>query len=462
MKQFDLIIIGGGSAAFSAAIRANEMRLKTLLVNAGLPLGGTCVNVGCIPSKFLIRAAESVYRASHSAFDGIEPKGANVDFKKIIQQKNRLVAEMQRKKYLDLLKDLEFVHVLEGFAEFEDSNTIRVQAEQYRAIKIIIATGSTTAIPAIQGLNDVPYFTNSSFFDLEEQAESVVIIGGGYIGLEIGQAYNRLGTKVTIVEMQDRVLPAEATDIADVLTQQFKSEGIEIRTGASIKRVACEGQGVTVTLENEVIKATHLLIAAGRKANIDKLMLDKAGVETQNGFIMVNKKLETNIPNVYAVGDVNALPQFVYTAAHEGGIAVANAFAGAEQTVDYSSLPWVVFTDPQVAGVGIDEREAMEKGLASETTVLPLTEIPKSIASLDTRGFIKLIRDPKSDLLLGARIVGAEGSELTMELSLAIKYKIPVKELASTLHPYLTLAEGVKLAAMSFTTDLKRMSCCAS
>ena len=462
MKQFDLIIIGGGSAAFSAAIRANEIKLDTLLVNDGLPLGGTCVNVGCVPSKFLIRAAESIHRASHSPFEGISAKGADVDFRKIIQQKNKLVADMQQKKYLHLLEELEFVQVLEGFAEFEDRNTIRVHREEYRAIKIIIATGSGVAVPAIDGLQNVPYFTNSTFFDLEEQPESVVIIGGGYIGLEIAQAYNRFGTKVTIVEMQERVLHTEAKDITEELTKQFRKEGIEIRTSASVKRVAREDRGVTVTLENEVINATHLLIATGRKANTEKLLLNKAGVETQNGFIKVNSKLETNIANIYAVGDVNTFPQFVYTAAHEGGIAVANAFAGAEQTVDYSSLPWVVFTDPQVAGVGIDEREAMEKGIAFETTVLPLTEIPKSIAALDTRGFIKLIKDPESDLLLGARIVASEGSELTMELSLAIKYKIPVKELVSTLHPYLTLAEGVKLAAMSYTTDLKRMSCCAS
>ena len=158
MKQLDLIIIGGGSAAFSAAIRANEMKLDTLLVNDGLPLGGTCVNVGCVPSKFLIRAAESIHRASHSPFDGITPMGADVEFRKIIQQKNKLVADMQQRKYLDLLKELEFVQVLEGFAEFEDSNTIRVQNEQYGAIKIIIAPGSTNAVPAIEGLTDVPYF----------------------------------------------------------------------------------------------------------------------------------------------------------------------------------------------------------------------------------------------------------------------------------------------------------------
>ena len=462
MKQFDLIVIGGGSAAFSAAIRANEMKLDTLLVNDGLPLGGTCVNVGCVPSKFLIRAAESIHRASHSPFDGISPMGADVDFKKIIQQKNRLVADMQQKKYFDLLKGLEFVQVLQGFAAFEDRNTILVHGEEYRGIKIIIATGSSVAIPAIDGLQDVPYFTNSTFFDLEEQPESVVIIGGGYIGLEIAQAYNRFGTKVTIVEMQKGLLPTEAKDISDELTKQFRKEGIEIRTSASVKRVGREDGCITVTLDNEVMNTTHLLVATGRKANTEKLLLNKAGVETHNGFIKVNSKLETNVANIYAVGDVNTFPQFVYAAAHEGGIAVANAFAGAEQTVDYSSLPWVVFSDPQVAGVGMDEQEAIEKGIPFETTVLPLTEIPKSIAALDTRGFIKLIREPVSDLLLGARIVSAEGSELTMELGLAIKYKIPVKELVSTLHPYLTLAEGVKLAAMSFTTDLKRMSCCAS
>lgn len=463
MKRFDLIIIGGGSAAFSAAIRADEMKLETLLINGGLPLGGTCVNVGCVPSKFLIRAAENIHHASHSSFKGISPKGADIEFRKIIRQKRDLITDMQQKKYLALLKDLEFVKVMEGFAAFKDSNTITVDDKEIKGKKILIATGSTTAIPPIEGLENVPYFTNDTLFDLEEQPESIVIIGGGYIGLEIAQAYNRFGTKVTVVEMADRILSTETEDITDELTRHLENEGVKILTNASVENVAQTNGNISVRLQNRIIKASHLVIATGRKANTKNLNLENIGIATaKKGFIKVNEQVETSISDVYAIGDVNTFPQFVYTAAYEGGIAIANAFQGADQKVDYSSLPWVIFTDPQIAGVGMDEQEAERNNIPYETTVLPLTEVPRSIAALDTRGFIKLIKNPHTDLLLGARIVAPEGSELTMELSLAIKYKIPLKELISTLHPYLTLSEGIKLAAMSFTTDLKKMSCCAS
>ena len=463
MEQYDLIIIGGGSAAFSAAIRANDLKLNTLLINGGLPLGGACVNVGCVPSKFLIRAAESIHYASHSNFEGIYPKGADIDFKKIIQQKKKLVTEMQQKKYLDLLRNLEFVKVLEGFASFKDKNTITINDKEVKGIKIIIATGSTTAIPPIEGLENVPYLTNDTLFDLEEQPKSMIIIGGGYIGLEIAQAYNRFGTQVTVVEMTDRILSTETKDITDELTKHLKNEGIEFITNAIVKKVEQANGIISVQLENKVVEASNLIIATGRKANTANLNLENVSIETTSkGFVKVNEKLETNISNIFAIGDVNNFPQFVYTAAYEGGIAVANAFQGAEQKVDYSSLSWVVFTDPQIAGVGIDEQEAKAKNIPFEIAVLPLTEIPRSITGLDTRGFIKLIKNPDTGLLLGARIIASGGSDLTMEISLAIKYKITVEDLISTLHPYLTLSEGIKLAAMSFTIDIKKMSCCAS
>ncbi|WP_242926934.1 mercury(II) reductase [Pontibacter vulgaris] len=464
-QQFDLIIIGGGSAAFAAAIRANDLQLSTLMVNSGLPLGGTCVNVGCVPSKFLIRAAESVHHTMHSSFDGVQAKGANVNFKQIIQQKQALVAEMQTRKYLDLLPDLQHLTVLEGRAAFVDMNTITVNGETYKGIKIAIATGSTTDIPPIEGLSDVAFLTSDTLFDLEEQPDSLIIVGGGYIGLEIAQLYNRLGTKVTVV-VRDRILKVETEDITDELTKHLRAEGVEIKTGATIQRVWQEGSAVKAELvsngQSQTIKASHLVIATGRKANTENLDLEKTGVKTGiKGHVLVNEYLETNVPNIYAIGDVNNLPQFVYTAAYEGTTAIGNAFQGSNHKVDYNVLPWVVFTDPQVAGVGLDEREATERGIPHESTIMPLTEVPRSIAALDTRGFIKLIRNPETDQLLGARIVAPEGSELTMELSLAIKYGITVKELASALHPYLTLAEGVKLAAMSFTKDVKKMSCCA-
>lgn len=466
-NQFDLIIIGGGSAAFASAIKANSQGVKTLVVNGGLPLGGTCVNVGCVPSKVLIRAGESIHKASHSPFRGITPNKPQVNFKEIILETKELVADMQKRKYLDLLEGLPFVKVIEGFAKFIGDKTIELEGEQYEGLKIIIATGASTSFPPIEGLDTVPYLTNISLFELEELPESLVILGAGYIALEIAQAYNRLGSRVTILQRSANILSKQSKDVSDELTKHLSDDGLTILTETSINKVWKDEERIRIDYTHngsiETISASHLLVATGTKANTDKLGLDLTGVKVdEKGYIVVDSFLATSNPDIFAVGDVTSLPAYVYTAAYEGGIALQNAFNEPKQEVNFTALPWVVFTDPQVAGVGIDEKEAEEKGIPFQATTLPLTEVPRSIAALDTRGFIKLIRNTETDLLIGARIVAPEGSELVMEISLAIKYKIPVQELAGMFHPYLTLSEGIKLAALSFTMDVHKMSCCAS
>ncbi len=466
-NQFDLIIIGGGSAAFASAIKANNQELKTLIVNGGLPLGGTCVNVGCVPSKVLIRAGESIHKASHSPFRGIRPNKPQINFKEIILETKELVADMQKRKYLDLLEDLSFIKVIEGFAKFIGDNTIEVEGEQYEGLKVIIATGASTSIPSIEGLETVPYLTNISLFELEELPESLVILGAGYIALEIAQAYNRLGSKVTILQRSASILSKQSKDVSEEIAKHLSDDGITILTETSINKVWKDGEAIKIFYNHtdtiKSVTASHLLVATGTKPNTDRLELDKVGVKLDDkGYISVDGYLTTSNPDIYAVGDVTHLPAYVYTAAYEGGIALQNAFNEPKQEVNFMALPWVVFTDPQVAGVGIDEKEAEEKGIPFQATTLPLTEIPRSIAALDTRGFIKLIRNTETDLLIGARIVAPEGSELAMEISLAIKYKIPVQELVGMFHPYLTLSEGIKLAALSFTMDVHKMSCCAN
>lgn len=468
-NQFDLIIIGGGSAAFSAAIKAEELGLSTLMVNGGLPFGGTCVNVGCVPSKNLIRAAETVRHASHSNFSGIRPKGADIDFQKIIQDKKALVATMQQKKYMDVVEGFQYLKMVEGWAKFEDEKTIVVNGkDRYTALKFLIATGATTNVPDIEGLKEVGYLTNVSLFDLEKQPESLTIMGAGYIGLEIAMAYNRLGSKVRIIEFTDRVLRTQTPDISEELEKQMRSEGIEILP--NFRAVKFERQGSQTIIHckcpdgatTQISEPDSIVVASGTRPNTQDMGLENIGLRlTKNGHIEVNEKMETNLPNIYGVGDVTNTPAFVYTAAYEGKIAVENAFTAAGSQADYTSLPWVVFTDPQIAGVGMDEVQAGAQGIPFEVSKITLDNVPRSIAANDTRGFIKLIRNPETDRLLGARIVAPEGGELVTALSYAVKFGIPVTALAESFHPYLTLSEGIKLAAIGFTKDVGALSCCA-
>ena len=469
-NQFDLIIIGGGSAAFSAAIKAEGLGLTTLMVNAGLDFGGTCVNVGCVPSKNLIRAAETVRLATHSNFKGIKPRGADIDFTQIIKDKKALVASLQQQKYMDVVSDFENLIMRTGWAELVDNKTILVDGKDtYTATNILMATGATTNIPNIEGLNEVGYLTNVTLFDLEEKPESLTIMGAGYIGLEIAMAYNRLGVKVRIIEFTDRPLRSQTKDITDVLVEQMKSEGIEILPNFRAFKFEKKGNDTIIHCNcpdgstTQIVEKGHIVVATGTKPNTSKLGLENIGLKlTESGHIIVNEKMETNISNIYAAGDVTITPAFVYTAATEGSTAVHNAFSSTKTSIDYSSLPWVVFTDPQIAGAGIDEIEAEKKEIPVEVSKLDLIHVPRALAAQDTRGFIKLIRNTETDKLIGARVVAPEGGELIQQLSMAIKFGITVKDLAESFYPYLTLGESVKLAAITFGKDVSKLSCCAS
>lgn len=462
-----LIIVGGGSSAFSAAIEANRLGVHVTMINDGLPIGGTCVNVGCVPSKNLIRAAETLYKANHNPFKGVESAAKLSDFGKLIEAKQRLVADLRQQKYINIIKELQNFEMIEGRAVFIDTKSVQVGARVIQGTNVLICSGASALIPDIAGLNGVAYLTNIEVFELERLPESLIVLGGSYIALEIAQMFLRLGSKVTMLQRSSRILSTQMSDITQNLSNYLREEGINIVTGNAIEHVSQNGKNVEVVSvvngEKQIFRAEKLVVATGRKANTQGLNLEKIGIELEaNSGIKVDEYLQTSQPNIYAAGDVLGKNMFVYTAAHEAKIAVNNMFLEQRKRVDFSVLPWVIFTDPQVAGVGMDETQAKKVGLHVESVMLPLSYVPRALAAQDTRGFIKLIRNVDNDTLVGARILAPEGSELLMEVAVVMQFGIKVEELKEMLHPYLTLSEGIKLAAIAFSKDVKELSCCAT
>jgi mercuric reductase len=464
--DYDLVIIGGGSAAFAAALKASELGKQVLMINDGLPLGGTCVNVGCVPSKTLIRTAEAFHHTRHTAFASIRTGGSTLDFKEAIRQKRELVDSLRNAKYINIIQDDPHVKVLKGRARLVGTNSVAVNGATFSSRYILIATGSSTYVPDIRGIDTVPYLTHESLYELDNLPEHVIIIGGRYIALENAQMLARLGSKVTLLQRSHRILPEEMPDVTETLTEYLRAEGIEVKTGVAVQSVAMVGKSIvvnaTVDGEEQTLQGSHLLIATGRKGNTNALGLEELNVATHGrGFVVTDEFLRTTVPNIFAAGDVTGRHLFVYTAAYEGALAVENMFGESPRAKDYHPLPWVIFTDPQVAGVGHDENSAHAAGIDYEVSVMPLSEIPRALAARNTKGFIKLLRNKADDTLIGARILASEGSELLMEVSLAIKYGITVNELKRMFHPYLTLSEGIKLAAIGFDKDVRTLSCCA-
>lgn len=468
-NRFDLLIIGGGSAAFAAAIRTSELGGKAVIINKGLPTGGTCVNVGCVPSKTLIRTAEMIHQANHPRFEGIESKAAITDFKKIIEQKRQMVSDLREGKYVDVITDDPNIRLMEGFGRFLDEHTVDVEGTSFYGKNILIATGAAPWAPKIDGLEETGYLTNESAYELDELPESLIVLGGGYIALENAQLFSRLGSKVTIVQRSRHILSDQPEELGMALAGYLEDEGMTVLTNTQIKEVSRnEATGkkivrLTVDGKEQKLESDNILVATGRIGNTANLGLENIGIKTEGlGYIPVDETLRTSVDHIFAAGDVLGDRQFVYTAAYEGKISAQNAIRESRGKADFSVLPWVIFTDPQVAGVGMDEYQAKDAGIDVDVAKLSLEHVPRSIAARDTRGFIKLIRDKQNDQLVGARILAPEGSELLMELSLAIRHGITIESLKSEFHPYLTLAEGIKLAAITFGKDVGKLSCCAT
>ena len=462
--HYDLAVIGAGSAGFSAAITAAEQGATVALIGHG-PIGGTCVNVGCVPSKTMIRAAEALHGAQvASRFPGLAGQAHVTDWRQLIAAKDDLVASLRQKKYIDLLPEYNGVAYLEGAARLTKDG-VSIDGKPLVAGKIIIATGSSPSTPDIPGLANFPFLTSTTALELVDQPRSLLVIGGGYIGCELAQMFARTGTKVTLVT-RSHLLPEADPEIAEALAGYFASEGITIRSGLSYTKIEQRDGKVALTVavngKPETLLAEQVLITTGRKPNTAGLGLAEAGVKLgAKGGITVDDRMRTTKSGAYAAGDVTGRDQFVYMAAYGAKLAALNALNGNSLVYDNTTMPWVVFTDPQVAGVGLTEAAAKSRGFETKASIAPLDQVPRALAARDTRGLIKLVADKKTDRLLGAQILAPEGADSIQTMVLAIKYGMTTQELGSTIFPYLTTVEGLKLAAQGFGKDVTKLSCCA-
>jgi mercuric reductase len=462
----DVLVVGTGSAGFSAAITAAESGARVVLLGEGT-IGGTCVNVGCVPSKALIRAMQAVEEGRRAVrFAGVMGGCAVSDWAALVRQKQALVEGLRRAKYEDVLPEYPNVSYVPGRARFTgDGAEMEANGVRYRAGKVILTTGSSPSTPAIPGMEGVAALDSTKALEMERLPGSLLILGGGVIAVELGQMFARAGVKVTIC-CRSRILPKEEPEVSQALAGYLREEGVAVREGLEYIGIEKGAEGVRLSCRvggrEERIEGEQVLAATGRKPNTEGLGAELAGVRLdEKGAVVVNEYMQTSHPDVYAAGDVTGRDLFVYMAAYGAKVAARNAMEGNRQRYDNEVMPEVVFTDPQVASVGLTEKEARERGRSVETRVLALDAVPRYLAGRDARGMIKLVGERDSGRLLGGTVLAREGGEAIQTLGMALRAGLTAEELGGVIFPYLTGVEGLKLAAQTFTRDVNRLSCCA-
>jgi mercuric reductase len=464
--RYDLLVIGGGSAAFAAAITAREQGASVAIVNDGA-IGGTCVNVGCIPSKNLIRAAEIVGLARGNPYPGLEVTARVADFAALMTQKDEVVERLRQQKYVDLL-EIHGITLIEGRARFVASHEVEVGGRRVGGATLMIATGSRAWAPPIPGLGDVDWLDSTRALELTEVPGRLVVIGGGYIACELGQMYYRFGSEVTLLKRRPGLLSGDHDpEIGLALRGYFEEEGIRVRTGLEIRGVRQDGSDVVISIgydgKAEEVRADRLLVAAGRVANTDGLGLESVGVKTDGrGFIRVDPAGRSSVSHILAAGDVTGDRLLVTVAAQAAQNAVLNALGGGGRELDLSAVPTAVFTDPQVASVGLTEADARADGRDVKVARLSFGDVPKAAAIRDTRGLIKMVADRETDRVLGVHMVGPLAADTIHEATLAVRFGLTTRDLVETVHVYPTMSEAIKMVAQTFDRDVATLSCCAA
>lgn len=456
--DYDFAIIGSGGGAFAAAIHARRLGARVVMIERGT-VGGTCVNVGCVPSKTLLAGAKAYHTAASHPFDGLSTTASGVDLAALIQQKNELIADMRQHKYLDLAKSYDF-EIINGEAQFTGPTTLAVDGREIAATSYLIATGADPSVPSIPGIENADYLTSTTAMEQTSVPQHLVTIGGGFVGLEQSQLWARLGASVTII---GRIAPRAEPELASRLRKILLDEGITVVDANATRVEQHGGHKVVHTDSGTFADGDAILVATGRTARVAALALAAADVELDgNGFVKVDETLRTTNQRIFAAGDVTGGPQFVYVAATQGHLAAQNALSAGQDTLDYTGLPNVVFTDPQLASAGMTESEALAAGYECDCRMLGLDNVPRGLVSHDTRGAIKLVADAKTGKVLGVHALADGAGDLILAGVYAIKFGLSVTDIATTWAPYLTMSEALKLVAQSFTTPVDQLSCCAA
>ena len=474
-SSYDLVILGSGSTAFAAALRAAELG-KTAAMTEMRTLGGTCVNRGCLPSKNLIEAARIVWESTHPRYKGLKSAKMEFDFGELISQKQGVVHTYRDKKYQSIVHEEDKIRVFNGHAKLIDRHTALVADQKVSGDQILIATGTRPTIPQIEGLDQVPYLTSDLLTsdesqELKELPESLVIIGGGYIALELGQMFHRFGTRVTILEQSRRILPHYEPEVSRALIKVLRKEGVNLVTGTQVERVSQNSDReievfARVGEKEQTIRSQKLLVATGREPNTDNIGLDKAGIQLdEQGFVKVNDELQTNVPNIWAAGDIIGRQTESQPAtpvgAHDGVIVAKNALSEAHQKIDHRVIPRTIFTDPQVAVVGMTDAEANGTGIPCWCNTIPLDLVPRAGATHHSNGIAKMVINNDTHEVLGVSLVMPNAGEVIHEAAMALRFRAKLEDYIDMIHVYPTMAEALKIAAISYFKDPAKLSCCA-
>lgn len=473
-EHVDLLILGSGSTAFAASLRAQELGKSAVMIESR-SVGGTCVNRGCLPSKNLIEAAKLVHDARHPRYPGLKPATLEIDFGALIEQKDEVIAGYRKKKYESLVGGLFRVEM--GQARFLDPETVDVGGKRFTGAAILIATGSRPVIPDLEGLSEVPYLTSDLLtsgenMELKKLPRSLVIIGGGYIALELGQMFKRFGTEVTLLERGEELLATGyEPEVGPMVRKIITDEGLTVLTRARASAVRKDGDGVLVTYDTDghtrEVRAEQLLLATGRRPNTDGIGIHLSNVKLgDQGQVLVDEQLRTNVPQLFAAGDVigreHGSQMATPVGSQDGGIVAHNAFSGEPpRKVNHRVMPRAIFIDPPLAMVGMTEKEALAAGHPCWCKVTPMSVIPRAGTIRDTTGFVKMVADAKTNEVLGVTMIGNSAAEVIHEAAMALRFRAKLHDFIDLLHVYPTMAEALKIAAISRYKDPAKLSCCA-